>query len=85
MEGFQIVPGTLVKQFYTLLSKRNKTKLKLVLIFCMNCAFRHNFIIYNYAQSLAPKKKRKRSEKALIPKPIILSFVDKQVKYDTGA
>lgn len=43
----------------------------------MNCALRHNFVIYNYAQSLAPKKERKRPEKALIPKPIILSFMDK--------
>lgn len=49
----------------------------------MNCAFRHYFISYNYTKSPAPRKKRERSEKALISKPIILSFKDKQVKYDT--
>jgi len=43
------------------------------LIFYINCAFRHNFVIYSYAS----KKRRKRSEKALIPKPITLSVMDK--------
>lgn len=48
----------------------------------MNCPFRHNSVIYNYVQSLAPKKKRERSakEKALTPKAILSSFWTNRLK-----